>query len=332
MVSPTWSDSYRAARDHAALIDRSDRGRILMTGRDRGSYLQGLLTNDIAALEEGEGCYAAYLTPQGRMIADLLVYELGDAMLLSMVGLVKGLLLTRFEELVFAEDVKVSDWTDTFCELTIVGPEAAGIVAAIAGLDRQTLERMAGHACRRVEVASEPGVVARVTDLGVPGFDLCATLGRREQLHAEIRAAGAIDLAAEAAEALRIEAGVPLFGRDMDDATIPLEAGIEDRAISFTKGCYVGQEVVVRILHRGHGRVARRLVGLELRRDGVSPGTVIRHDGDDVGRVTSCAWSPLLDAPVALGYVERAFTEPGATVSAGGVEAVVTALPIPGAV
>src|SRR5262249_43362818 len=129
-------------------------------------------------------------------------------------------------------------------------------------------------------------------------------------------------------ETLRIEGGIPAFHRDMDEETIPLEAGIESRAISFTKGCYVGQEVVIRVLHRGHGRVARRLVGLTFDGDHApAPGTAITSGDREVGRVTSSAVSPALHTPIALAYLHRDFVEPGTRLAAEGASAIVTALP-----
>src|SRR5258708_34616203 len=140
--------------------------------------------------------------------------------------------------------------------------------------------------------------------------------------------AGAVEVEPAVADAIRIESGVPLFHRDMDEDTIPLEAGIESRAISFSKGCYVGQEVVIRVLHRGHGRVARRLVGLRLEGDRApSPGASIRVGDREIGRVTSSTQSPAFGQPIARGHVHRDFIEPGAKVSVDGVAAEVAALP-----
>src|SRR5205085_1155709 len=133
---------------------------------------------------------------------------------------------------------------------------------------------------------------------------------------------------AETTEALRVEAGVPKFGRDMDEDTIPLEAGIESRAISFSKGCYVGQEVIVRVLHRGHGRIARKLVGLALAgADVPKSGAEVRTEAAAVGQVTSSTMSPALGRPIALAYVKRDFAEPGTALEVDGVQAVVTPLP-----
>src|SRR5262245_55149033 len=130
-MNPTVSISaYDAARRRAAFIDRSNRGRIVVTGRDRASYLQGLLTNDVVALAAGHGCYAAYLTAQGRMIADLHVYELGDVMLLDMAGDVKDTVMAKLDQFIFGEDVQLGDVTGTFAQIAVVGPASAAALSA----------------------------------------------------------------------------------------------------------------------------------------------------------------------------------------------------------
>ena len=145
---------------------------------------------------------------------------------------------------------------------------------------------------------------------------------------AQLRGHGAIEVDAAAIETTRIEAGRPRFGVDMTEDTIPLEAGIEDRAISRTKGCYVGQEIIIRVLDRGHGRVARRLVGLKLAAPVLpSRGDAIRAGDREIGHVTSAAHSPMLETPIALGYVHRDFTEPGTAVIIGGQPATVVDTP-----
>src|SRR5229473_8117681 len=134
-ISPESHASYEAARHGAGLIDRSDRGRIAVSGKDRALYLHGLLTNDIAALRAGEGCYAAYLTPQGRMIADMWVYELGDVMLLTLALDVKDTILAKLDQFIFTEDVQLGDVTRTFTNVAVVGPKSATMVETVlAGL------------------------------------------------------------------------------------------------------------------------------------------------------------------------------------------------------
>jgi folate-binding protein YgfZ len=298
-----------------------------VSGADRASYLQGLFTNDIAALGPGTGCYTAYLTPQGRMIADLFVYELGDSMLLTMEQQTKDPLLARLERFVFTEDVTIADLTGALVPIAVVGPQAAdAVVEALPGVDGRRLENLPVSGAFRIE--GTPGVVARVNDMGVEGFEVYLDPDRAAGFENALAAGRAIVLDATTADAIRIEAGIPRFHVDMDEDTIPLEAGIEDRAISFTKGCYVGQEVIVRVLHRGHGRVSKKLVGLTL--DGMSVparGAPVRAEGRDVGRVSSSALSPALNRPIALASVHRDFTEPGIRLEVDENGATVTSLP-----
>jgi folate-binding protein YgfZ len=329
MIHTISQTAYEAARRAAGLLDRSARGRIVVSGADRATYLQGLLTNDIVALKPGEGCYSAYLTAQGRMIADLFVYELGDVMLLTVSGDVKATVLTRLDQFIFSEDVALGDVTETFAQYAVIGPGAAAVVAGV--LDDGSVDALSAlpeHGNLRTTAAGHPVIVARVTDTGEPGFDLFVERAQGDVVFGRLQAAGAATLDAETADAVRIESGVPVFHRDMDEETIPLEAGIEGRAISLTKGCYVGQEVIIRVLHRGHGRVARRLVGLQISGD-VAPAAaaVIRSGDREIGHVTSATMSPALGGVIALAYVQRDFVEPGTAVAVEGVPAVVSALP-----
>jgi len=329
MIPAVVSDAYAAARHRAAFIDRSGRGRMVVSGKDRASYLQGLLTNDIAALKAGEGCYAAYLTPQGRMLADLLVYELGDVILLTLNGDVKDTVLARLDQFIIAEDVQLGDVTGSFAQVAVVGPRSAAAVAsAIDGVSPDVLSALGEHGNLRALFGGQPAIVARVTDTGEPGFDVFLDRSQVEAFTSRLGGAGVAALDFVTADAIRIEAGVPLFHRDMDEDTIPLEAGIESRAISLTKGCYVGQEVIIRVLHRGHGRVARKLVGLTLDGDQAPPsGAVVRSGDREIGHVTSSTLSPALGRPIALAYVHRDFVEPGTAVVVDGASALVTKLP-----
>ena len=327
---PAVSDAeYEAARHRAAFVDRSDRGRVVVSGADRASYLQGLLTNDIVALQPGQGCYAAYLTAQGRMIADLNVYELGDVILLAMAGAVKDGVLAKLDQFIFTEDVQLGDVTATFAQIAVVGPDAAKAVSPLlAGVSVELLTGMTDHANLLAEWAGGAAIVTRITDPGEPGYDLYVERAQSGALKGALGAAGALEMDEATAEAVRIESGVPLFHRDMDEATIPLEAGIETRAISFSKGCYVGQEVIIRVLHRGHGRVARRLVGLRFDGPHVpAPGGPIRSGDREIGVVTSSTRSPALNRPIALGYVHRDFVEAGTKIEVG--ESTGSVVPLP---
>ena len=327
---------YDAVRQSAGLLDQTTRGRILARGADRRSFLQGLLTNDIDALTPGTGCYAAYLTPQGRLIADMKVQDVGDAILLDVNVELAPALVARFEELVFSEDVQFEDVTARWAHLALHGPDAAEVIvrAFEADGDRigpppvQRLRAMAEFENGQWSFAGAAAIVSGSADFATTGFDIYIDASQGDALRAALLRAGASAVSPDAAHVLRVEAGRPLFGVDMDSDTLPLETDLSTRAISFTKGCYVGQEVIVRVMHRGHGRVAHRLVGLTI--DGEAPpppGTAIVAAETRVGEVTSSARSPLVGSAIALGYVRRDLAEPGTAVSIDGQAAVVTTLP-----
>jgi len=316
--------SYHAGRRAAVLIDMSARGRIAVGGDDRASYLQGLLTNDIEALSSGDGCYAAYLTPQGRMVADMQVLNLGTELLLDVHPTVTGMLLDRLRELVFTEDVSVEDRSPRWTALGVHGPQSASLISEIVRpvstddavrVDAGALSTDPEYRTRCGSFEGVPVVTARSDETGELGFILYAEAAVRAALGDALAKAGAVVLDQATFDLLRVEAGRPAFPGDMDQETIPLESGIEARAISMTKGCYVGQEVIVRILHRGRGRVGRRLVGLSFETGGEPPaaGAVLTtcEDGQPVGNITSSAWSPALGRAIALGYVTRELAEPG---------------------
>ena len=337
-------EQYRALRDGAGFVNRSERGRLRLTGADRRDYLQGLLTNDIAALSPGSGCYACLLTAQGRMIAVMFVIETGDAFLMDLERAVAARVGEHLAQFVFSEDVEVTDVSGSTAQLGIFGPDAAhvvnrvfeshGSVSTSADLESlRVLENRTWNWSASPEHSEAPVTIVRRDDLGGLGFDLWVGAEHSDALTEALRSAGALAVDPEVADVCRIENGRPLFGRDMTTDTIPLEAGIEDRAISLTKGCYVGQEIIIRVLHRGQGRVARRLVGLTLDPTASVPrgGSTIRADDRDIGLVTSAAVSPALGRPIALAYVHRDFVEDGTEVSVLSDEqlfpAVVTRLP-----
>jgi len=308
---------YAAAREGAALFDRSDVGKIAVAGADRRSYLHAMLTQDILALQPGTGCYAAYLTQQGRMISDMRVLELGDLVLLDLPVARVAAVMEKLDQFVFTEDVRLGDVTAAFGKLTVAGPSAAAAVAALlAESDPNLAVDLPGwpeFRNRRLAFRGDAVILAASADLGVKAFDLYAERPLLEAFQAALREAGVAAASAATAEVLRVEAGIPAFGKDMDGDTLPLEAGIEGRAISFTKGCYPGQEVIIRVVHRGHGRVARRLTGLVFEEGSAVPSRndLVRAGDRDAGRVTSAILSPALGRPVAIAMLGRDFLEPG---------------------
>ena len=309
-------------REGAAIVDRSAVSAIQLTGNDRRSYLQGLLTNDIAALTPGTGCYAAMLTAQGRMLTDMRVLELGDAVLVEVPAHVAPAIREHLDRFVFAEDVQVADVTGSRVEIGLYGPKALEVLQR-AGTQGAAPSRV--NDVSRVRIADREALLVRSDAFGA-GYDVIVDAADVEAVGDALRGAGALTADAADAEAVRIEHAYPLFGVDMDADTIPLEAGLEERAISRSKGCYVGQEVIVRVQDRGHGRVAKRLVPLTFNAtDAVPPkGAAILSGDREIGRVTSAAWSPALARPIALGYVHRDFVEPGTHVAVDGAAAVVS--------
>ena len=333
---------YDAARMRVAVAERGLRGSIRVAGADAVSFLHGILTNDISSLSAGHWCYAAYLTPQGRMVSDMRVQRRETDVVLETEPHVAEMLARRFDASIFTERVEVTpggivnrdaepgdgplSWTTH--SRVICGPAAREALAGVLRNDAVT----GMDAGEFIDVARDEGRLVLVAhdDLGVPALDALGSAEACGALARDLLEAGAVPLGMMAAEALRIEAGTPRFGADMTDETIPLEAGIEGRAISMTKGCYVGQEVIIRILHRGHGRVARRLVGLSIDGTDVPPtGSSLAVDGREVGAITSAAFSPRLGRGIALGYVHRDFVEPGRLVAVlpAGAPARVTRLP-----
>jgi folate-binding protein YgfZ len=309
---PFSFDQYQAARQSVAILDRSSRGRIVLRGRDRLTFLHALVTNDVATLPVGTGCYAAMLTAQGRMFADMLVFELGDVTLLDVHGGVKDALLAKLDDMHFSEDVEIGDVTATFGSLGVHGPRSTALLAATLGVEQTWLEGWKPCQNVRADWAGETIIAARLDEFGLQGFVLFAAMASMPTLAAALGANGAEVLEPDTADVLRVEAGEPQFLVDMGDDTIPFEAGIEGRAVSFTKGCFPGQEVLVRIRDRGRGRIARKLVGLVVDGDVVPRrGDVVRGGDTDLGLVTSAVWSPGLGRPIALGYVLRDFFEPG---------------------
>ncbi len=302
-------DGYWTLRQQAAAVRRSDRAVITVTGRDRATWLQGLLTNDVLALQEGQSCYAAYLTPQGRMISDMQVIARADRIWLDVPAPLAASLRERLDGLIFAEDAQVIDESESIAVWGIYGPEGLGSLFELA--DGQATLKGRLHTWGGQRGGNPSGLPRAVPDssFGVPGISI----------YCEPHQALPVDMpqaSLETLDVLRIEAGVPKFLVDMTEDTIPLEAGIEDRAISFTKGCYVGQEVIVRVTHRGGGRVAKRLVQWEDSSHHVTAGARIVSGERDIGWVTSAAFSPARNALVGLGYVHRDFAHAGTSAGA----------------
>ena len=297
----TQADEYRALTEGCGLVDRAGRGRLALTGPERREFLHGQVTQDIETLEPGHGRYAALLTHKGKMLSDLRVLDVGDELLLSCERAGLQELFNMIRRYKLGADVELHKRTLEMGELSLIGPDARRIAGATElGPDEHDIVRA---------TIGEHDVILVATDLGVDVFcDAEATEGVRGTL----LAAGAVEVTEAAAELVRVESGRPRYGVDVDDNTIPQEAGLNERAVSFTKGCYVGQETVARLFYRG--KPNRHLRGLKLSAP-VAPGTPLLLGEKEVGRLTSVAVSPT-HGPIGLALVRRQ-AEPGATISAG---------------
>jgi tRNA-modifying protein YgfZ len=297
----TLAGEYRALTECCGLVDRAGRGRLALTGADRREFLHGQITNDIEGLEPGHGCYAALLTHKGKMLSDLRVLDLGDELLLACERAGLQELFNMIRRYKLGSDVELHKRTVEMGELSLIGPQAR----RVAGADALG---PAEHDNLRAEIGGRP-VVLVATDLGV---DVFCDADSTEAVRAALLAAGATEAGEAAAELVRVESGRPRYGADLDDGVIPQEAGLNERAVSFTKGCYVGQETVARLFYRG--RPNRHLRGLRLSTP-VEPGTPLRLGEKEVGRVSSVAVSPV-HGPIGLALVRRE-AELGSTLAAG---------------
>ena len=296
---------YERATEAAGLLLRPERGKLLLRGAEAAEFLQGQVTNDVEALAPGEGCYAAFLTHKGKMRGDLRILRGPDWIWLDTEAVSLSALAQTVRMYSIGRDVRYEDVTDSRAILSVVGP------AARAALDAPPPE--AEHAWTE----GEHGLYV-ATDLGVDV--ICAA----EDADGAAAALGVEPIDAGVAECLRIEAGRPRYGIDTDADTIPEEAGLNERAVSFTKGCYVGQETVARLHYKG--KPNRRLRGLLLS-EPAATGDQLTFGGRVVGRVGSACESPRL-GPIALALVRRE-AAPGETVLVGdrGAPATVVELP-----
>jgi folate-binding protein YgfZ len=323
---PDLAAQYRALRDGAGLVDRSDRGKVGVTGPDAAEFLQGQVTNDVLSLAPGTGCYAAMLTPKGRILADMRVLaRSAEDLWLDTEPEALEAVLRDLRTYRIGRQVEIADRTAERAILSLIGPRSAALApAALVPLGLELRQDLPGL---EHSFALAGPVVIAATDTGV---DLLAPAEMSAAMCEALVEAGALPIAEEAAEIVRVERGRPRFGRDMTDENLPGEAGIVDRAVSFTKGCYVGQEPVARMYHRGHPNRLLRGLGLTEPAEPGSP--VLAGDapaGRAAGRITSACVSPAL-GPIALAMVRRE-VQPGdrIAVGEGGPEAVVVELPFP---
>ncbi len=298
---PELDAQYRVLREEAGLLDRSDRGKLIVRGPEAAEYLQGQLTNDVEALEVDGGCYAALLDRKGHIQADMRVLRLSSGEIwLDVESQAIPTVLRHLQTYSVGREVEIEDVTDRWAITALLGPRAAGI-ASFNELGPEHAQRF--HEWDGVEVL---GVA---TDLGL---DLITRVDQQASLRKLLSAAGAVEISEAAAEIARVESGRPRLGAEMSESTMPAEVEIVERAVDFEKGCYIGQEPVARLHYRG--KPNRRLRGLRLSAPG-QPGATLQLEDREVGSIGTACVSPAL-GPIALAVVRRE-AKPGDTVRVG---------------
>jgi len=306
------TDGYRALRDSAAWLALDTRGRLVARGRDRARFLHNITSNEVKKMAPGAGCYAFLLTAQGRIQADLHLFCFPDRFLIDtepdLRTKVPGLIL-KYK---VADQIELEDVTDTTASIAVEGPTAATVLAACGA---------PVPAADCAHAAWGDTTVARVSLTGQPGYRLYGPAGLRQEWIAQLEAAGARAATDADARLVRIENGKPRYGDDIRDTSLPQETG-QLHGVSYTKGCYLGQEIVERI--RSQGRVNWKLVRIELGASApVSPGLKLTAQDAEAGEVTSWVFSPRAGKVLALARVRSQFAEPGTALDAGPAAAVV---------
>jgi folate-binding protein YgfZ len=304
----------RAARESVAIFDTNWHAIVMLAGRDRVKYLHAITSNNINELREQTGLLALLLNPQGRILAELEVYALLDRLLVHSHASVRERTVATLKKYILGSQVQLEDLTDQLGSIAIEGPRAPNIVAQTSAL---ALGGLSDLAFVEVAVDGVPCRMIRRSHFGSEGVELIAP---REQLallwknlRASVHTLGGLPIGMKALNALRLEAGMPWFPADFNDSVIPHEAVLENTHISFSKGCYTGQEIVERVRSRGH--VNRKRISLTFSTsEPPAPGTKLRALGAEVGYVTSSALSPTSGRAIGMGYLRREHTSAGSVV------------------
>lgn len=302
---------YNAARESVAIFDTNWHAVITLAGPDRVRYLNAVVSNNIQSLEEGHGIYALLLNPQGHILAELEVFNLPDRLLVLSHASVRERTVATLDKFIIMDDVELEDLTDQVGSFAIEGPRAAAIVQQACGVSLEELPEMG---VRDTAVELIPCHLLKRSHFGQPGAQIIARRDRLaflwQKLLAAVRARAGEPIGMLALNSLRLEAGIPWFPVDFDDRVIPHEAALEETHLSFTKGCYTGQEIVERVRSRGH--VNRHRVRLQFSTSAPPfVGTKLLAGGAEVGIVTSAAFSPAAGVAIGMGYVRREHYAPG---------------------
>jgi folate-binding protein YgfZ len=321
-----FTAEYRAARESVALFDTNWHASIYLTGPDRVRYLNAIVSNEVKSLSEGSGTLALLLNPQGHILAELEIYALKEKLLVRTHASVREKIIPVLDKFIIMDDVTLEDATDQLASLAIEGPNASTIIAQSTGL---ALEGFSEMAFAEVTVDAIPCLLVRRSHFSPAGgkslgAEIIAPREKLEVIWQNLRTAAhaqhGAPIGMEALNSLRLEAGVPWFPIDFNDTVIPHEAALESTHISYSKGCYTGQEIVERVRSRGH--VNRRRTQLKFSTAVLPPpGTKLRAPATDsgkaaaeVGHVTSAAFSPAAGTAIGMAYIRREQNSPGSIV------------------
>lgn len=307
-------DECKTVRNSAGISDLSHRGKLVVSGKEHTKFLQGILSNDVYNLDVGKGMYATLLTVKGRIITDMKVYRDKDAVFLDIEPGQNDRIKELMNKIKLSYKANVDDLTDSLILLSINGPCSSDLIKKIFG---ENLPQLNEYDFTKRDFMGSEITIIKANRTGEEGYDIllssnASSIKIWEALISNGKELNIVPVGMNALETLRIEAGIPRYGIDMDENTIPIEAGIWN-ALNFEKGCYVGQEVIARIKWRGH--VNRHLVGLIIEGQELpNQGDKINSGEKDIGNITSSTFSPHLNKSISLGYIRREYKEPGTPV------------------
>jgi len=293
-----YEQEYQLLRKASGVRDVSHFGKISVTGKDRQRFLNGMLTNEVKALESGKGAFALFLDVKGHIQADMKVYVFSDHLLLVLQHYLVEKLMTGLDRYIMSEDIRMQDASGEYAMVQVLGPKAEQYLGE-KGIQNLPPEPYSFSSTGNFQIIRLPA-----------GFAILSGIPDAKNVLAMLDGPF---IGAKAFETFRIESGLPLMHRDMDETNFPQECGL-DAALNFQKGCYLGQETMARIDAQGH--VNRRLVGMEAA-EMVVPGDKIFKDSKEVGKITSSTESLLIGKPFALGYIRREFNKPGEKLEIG---------------
>jgi len=311
-----WVGEYQAVRQAVGLSDLSQRGKIRVTGEDRVKWLQGLISNDILPLQPGQGRYSSFLTHKGKMLGYFRVYTLSDSLWVEDVGEVGDATFQALRKfLLYGVKAKMENCAESWGLLLVSGPKACATVSAAFGVEMSDLTPVSAVTA---QIGGQTSLVLRTEETGEDDLEILLPADALSMAWERLMGAGATygikAVGGQAREALRIEAGLPKAGPDLNEEIVPPEANLEGKAFSLNKGCYPGQEVVARM--DTYGNVRRHLVGLVINGSVIPPRSAKIFSGDrEVGWVSSATYSPQIKTPIALAFPLRDFSAPGTKLS-----------------